>query len=188
MCVCRQAHRFLHFIQRAHTLALPLLSFFFFSHTNILAELPRLADMLFQTSRTKDNGTRLKRQTSPTFPTSRTAGDERRGGDRAKRTLPRTFPGKHQSQPVEKLEYLLIHRGRVNSEVISSCTVSERGAEGAGPAAVTLVTCAVSAVEGAAASFHVLVTTPKEQEEKHGDSGHGEAEITEAAFDPSRGK
>lgn len=105
VCVCRQAHRFLHFIQRAHTLALPLFFFLFFFHTNILAELPRLADMLFQTSHTKDNGTRLKRQTSPTFPTSHTAGDERRGantnskcfqmsrgGDDAKRTRTRISP------------------------------------------------------------------------------------------------
>lgn len=100
VCVCRQAHRFLRFIQQAHTLALPL-----FFHTNILLELPRLADMLFQTSHTKGNGTRLKRQTSPTFPTSHTARDERRGaktnakcswmsrdGDDGKRRLFQDFP------------------------------------------------------------------------------------------------
>lgn len=77
VCVCRQAHCFLHFIQCAHTHTHTRTPSVF--HTNILPELPRLADMLFQTRHTKGNGTRLKRQTSPTFPPSHTVGEARRG-------------------------------------------------------------------------------------------------------------
>lgn len=67
LCVCVQAGVLLFTFHSAHTLS--------FSHTHILPEPPRLADMLFQTRHTKDNGTRLKRQTSPTFPTFHTVGN-----------------------------------------------------------------------------------------------------------------
>lgn len=65
LCVCAGRRTAFYISFSTHTR-------FFLTH--ILPEPPRLANMLFQTRHTKDNGTRLKRQTSPTFPTSHAAG------------------------------------------------------------------------------------------------------------------